>query len=172
MLPQARWARGGILVGMLGQSLFVLGFALPYETYASGQQRWFLDLTPNNLVRTLHRGDFSVAFWLLLMLAPLVLYLVILLGLNRAADRRGLLLTSTTLISVLTFLAAAFLAVIDLYILFFNAPPLRYVPPVPPVTYSPTFFAPLLGTSLSLVSSLFLLGLFIAARPSRQQVHS
>jgi hypothetical protein len=66
MMPAyVRWVRWSALISIGGQSLFLLGFLLPYATLSTGQQRWFLAVTWNTLLTRLQQGDLSVLYGIL-----------------------------------------------------------------------------------------------------------
>lgn len=169
MPAYVRWVRWNALIGMGGQSLFFLGFLVPYATLSTGQQRWFLAVTWTTLLTTLHQGDLSVLLWALLILGPSAFDLFLLLDVGaRASTRRWRLwVASTGLITGLTFLAGSLLLILDALILFYNAPPMRFRPPVPPISYSPTFGFPVVGAWVSFWASLALLRGLLRARPAR-----
>ena len=167
MPAYVRRVRWSVLIGMGGQGLFLLGFLLPYATLSTGQQRWFLAVTWNTLLTTLQQGDLSVLFWALLILGPWALDLFLLLDVGAHTRRWRLWVASTGLITGLTFLAGSLLLILDLFILFYNAPPLHFRPPVPPISYSPTFGFPVVGAWVSFWASLALLRGLLRARPAR-----
>jgi len=167
MPAYVRWVRWSALISMGGQSLFLLGFLLPYATLSTGQHQWFLAVTWDTLLTTLQQGDLSGLFWALLILGPWALDLFLLLDVGAVSRRWRLWVASTGLITGLTFIAGSLLLIFDILILFINAPPLRFRPPVPPISYSPTFGFPVVGAWLSFGASLALLYSLLRARPAR-----
>jgi hypothetical protein len=171
MPTYARRLLWSALTGICGEGLFLLGFILPYATLSTGQQRWFLTVTWGTLLTTLQQGDYSVLFWAVLIMGPCALYLGILLDAGRVTRRRHLWVASTIVITGLTFVAGSLLLILDVFILFYNAPPVHFRPSVPPISYSFTFGFPVLGEWLSFLASLaLLLSLLRAPPPSRATV--
>lgn len=105
--------------------------------------------------------------WALLILGPWALDLFLLLDVGAHTRRWRLWVASTGLITGLTFLAGSLLLIVDIFIVFYNAPPLHYRPPVPPISYSPTFGFPVVGAWISFWASLVLQHGLLQGRPAR-----